>query len=231
VQLRELFFGGAQVVKRDAVVADWLKRLPPGGVLLDAGAGPQRLKPLCRHLKYISQDFAQYKGGETFAGEQTAGWDTSTIDIVSDISAIPLADSSVDHILCVEVFEHIPEPSAAIKEFHRLLTRGGSVLITTPFNSQYHQDPYFFYSGFSSYWFEHFAKANGFVVERLIPNGTYYESIAQEVLRIASLKSGVLRAIYPPLAAPFLLMLKVFDALKIQSPKAPFGYIVELRKA
>ena len=39
------------------------------------------------------------------------------LDIISDITSIPITDNSFDAIMCVEVFEHIPEPAKAVKEF------------------------------------------------------------------------------------------------------------------
>lgn len=229
-KFRTLFYGGMQVARRDQFIRSWLASLLRGKELLDAGAGPQRFKPDCSHLKYVSQDFCQYKGAEIFAGKQTLAWNTGGIDIVSDITRIPLNDATVDHILCVEVLEHVPQPLLALREFHRLLRIGGSALITVPFNSQYHQDPFFFYSGFSSHWFRYVAEHYGFSVVQMVPNGNYYELLAQEVLVIGTLRSGVLRVIYPLVAFPFLMILKLFDSFAIPAPKAPFGYFVELRK-
>ncbi len=105
---------------------DWitktLKRIPKGSKILDAGAGEQQFKKFCSHLKYVSQDFAKYNGKGDQKGLQTKIWDNSNLDIVSDITSIPRPNNSFDAILCTEVFEHLPDPSLAIKEFSRLLT-------------------------------------------------------------------------------------------------------------
>ncbi|HMM71403.1 MAG TPA: hypothetical protein PKC22_04150, partial [Rhodocyclaceae bacterium] len=78
----------------------WLREtlagLPSGLRILDAGAGELRNKPLCAHLDYVSQDFGQYEGRGNQAGLQTGAWDTSRIDIVSDIADIPQPDASFD---------------------------------------------------------------------------------------------------------------------------------------
>ncbi len=60
-------------------------------------------------------------GGASDEGLQSHGWDTSRIDLVSDITAIPAPDSTFDAILCSEVLEHVPEPTHALDEFARLL--------------------------------------------------------------------------------------------------------------
>jgi 2-polyprenyl-3-methyl-5-hydroxy-6-metoxy-1,4-benzoquinol methylase len=43
-------------------------------------------------------------------------WDISQIDIISDITSIPVLNYSFDIVLCTEVLEHVPNPVAAIEE-------------------------------------------------------------------------------------------------------------------
>ncbi|MFN5479595.1 MAG: class I SAM-dependent methyltransferase, partial [Chitinophagaceae bacterium] len=119
---------------RDAWIKETLTSLPSGITLLDAGAGECPYKKWCSHLHYIAQDFGQYdgSGGE---GLQTGTWDNSRLDIVSDITAIPMEDASVDAILCTEVLEHLPDPLKALQEFKRLLRPNGYLIITAPFIS------------------------------------------------------------------------------------------------
>lgn len=171
----------------DSARVDWiidtLKKIPAGMRILDAGAGELRFKPHCSHLNYVAQDFGQYDGsGDT--GLQTGSWDQTRLDIVSDITAIPEPDASFDAILCIEVFEHIPDPIAALKEFTRLLKPGGYLILTAPFASITHFAPYFFYTGFSRYFYETHLAANGFEITELKFNGNYFEFLAQELRRI-----------------------------------------------
>lgn len=162
-----------------------LKKIPNGLTILDAGAGESQFKKYCSHLKYIAQDFGQYSGdGEV--GLQTGTWDTSKLDIVSDILSIPLPNHSVDAIMCTEVLEHIPDPIGAIKEFSRLVKPGGYLLITAPFASLTHFAPYHFASGFSRFFYEKFLPENGFEISDLQFNGNFFEYVAQENRRIKS---------------------------------------------
>ena len=82
-------------------------------------------------------------------------WDTSHIDLVSDITAIPAPDASFDAIVCSEVLEHVPEPTHALDEFARLLKPSGKLILTAPFASLVHMAPYHYCSGFSRYWYEY----------------------------------------------------------------------------
>ena len=173
--------------KNEAVRVSWIKetleKIPAGLTILDAGAGESQFKKFCGHLKYIAQDFAQYDGkGEI--GLQTGSWDTSRLDIVSDITSIPLSDHSIDAILCTEVLEHIPDPQAAIKEFGRLVKPGGYLIITAPFTSLTHFAPYHFASGLSRYFYEKYLPENGFEISSLEFNGNFFEFLGQENRRI-----------------------------------------------
>jgi SAM-dependent methyltransferase len=169
---------------RDMWLKETLKKIPAGFRILDAGAGELQYKKYCTHLNYVAQDFAQYDGIGNNAGLQTVQWDNTKLDIVSDITCIPEADASFDAIMCVEVFEHLPNPIAAIKEFSRLLKETGFLIITAPFCSLTHFAPYHFYSGFNRYFYEKHLIDNGFEILDISPNGNFFEYIAQEIMRI-----------------------------------------------
>lgn len=170
----------------------WLKRtlsqLPEGLRILDAGAGELKNRQWCSHLDYVSQDFCGYHGGEKAEGLNPKAWDTSRIDIMSDITDIPAPDSSFDAILCSEVLEHLPEPTRAIDEFHRLLKTGGVLILTAPFASLVHMAPYYYCTGFSRHWYEYNLTRRGFRINTLTPNGDYYALLRQEITRLGGLE-------------------------------------------
>lgn len=168
---------------RDEWVIASLSRLPPGSSLLDVGAGEQRYRSYCSHLRYVSQDFCQYTGDGDGRALQTGTWNTRTIDIVSDIAAIPVDDGSFDAVLCTEVLEHVPDPLAALREFYRVLKRGGELILTAPFCSVTHMAPYHFYSGFNRYFYLYHLPTFGFTVLEINANGNYAEYMGQELRR------------------------------------------------
>lgn len=169
--------GTKNLSNREAWLEKTLKKIPAGSRILDAGAGEQKYQRFCSHLNYVAQNFAKYDG----EGLQTKSWDQTKLDIVSDITQIPELDVSFDAIIYIEVFEHLPEPVKAIKEFTRLLKPGGYLILTAPFCSLTHFAPYHFYTGFNRYYYEKHLTENGFKIVELQENGNFFEYLAQEI--------------------------------------------------
>ena len=170
---------------------DWTKQvlagLEPGAKVLDAGAGECKNRAFCPQVHYISQDFCQYEivedrfwtPGDGKKGER---WDTSRIDIVSDITDIPVENGSFDAIICTEVFEHLFNPMEAVKEFSRIIREGGQLIITAPANCGTHMAPYFYYNGFSEYWYREVLDKNDFEIIEIKENGNYFDVLKERVL-------------------------------------------------
>lgn len=213
-----------------------LKNIPAGAKILDAGAGELQFKKFCSHLDYTAQDFGQYNGSGNGSALQMKSWDNSKLNIVSDITKIPRPNNSFDAIMCIEVFEHLPNPVAAISEFSRLIKKGGSLIITAPFCSLTHFAPYHFYSGFNRYFYEKNLSDHGFKIVEITPNGNYFEYIAQELRRIFSIAqqyAGQKKKNYflNLLILCFLFMLKKFSDKDHKSAELLcFGYHVVAKK-
>ena len=177
-------FGADNTINRLAFVKMELSNLSNGSSLIDVGAGECRYRSLASHLKYRSQDFCEYQGVGNTVGLQTGKWDTSSIDIVSDICDIPVEDNEFDAVLCTEVLEHVPNPIDALREIVRIVKPGGRIIITVPFVSFTHYAPYHFCTGFSQYFFEHYFELYNCTLLKVEKNGTYSDFMAQEFNRM-----------------------------------------------
>lgn len=228
--------GRANESTRHAWVQRALKRLPTGWRLLDAGAGEQRFRPFCSHLKYVAQDFAQYDGKGDGSALQSSRWDQTKLDIVSDITAIPAPDASFDAVLCTEVVEHLPDPLAALREFARLLRPGGQLILTAPFCSLTHMAPFHFASGFNRYFYSTHLPKHGFEVVEIQENGNFFEYLAQELRRLRGVSARYAQDVLDEseLSALHTLLtaLQRFSGKDVGSKELLcFGYHVIARKA
>lgn len=200
---------------RDLWLESKLLSLKEGSKILDAGAGEQQYKKYCMHLKYTSQDICQYTGAGNSKGLQTQKWDTSKIDIISDITNIPVDDNSYDIVLCSEVIEHVFNPLEAIKEFKRILKPNGLLILTFPFRSLTHFAPYHFSSGFNKYWVYESCKLYEFKIKELYSYGNHRLHTFQEIIRSYTFTKYPKKLLYfltflPTL--PFLVLL-YFDGI------------------
>ncbi|HVO15878.1 MAG TPA: class I SAM-dependent methyltransferase [Alphaproteobacteria bacterium] len=128
--------------------------LPPGAIVLDAGAGRAPYAPLFGHCSYESADFCRVD--KPYA-EQT---------YTCDLAAIPVEDGRYDAVIFNQVMEHLPEPAAVLAELHRILKPGGKLLYTGPFFYEEHEQPYDFFR-YTRYGTRHLMERAGFAVERL----------------------------------------------------------------
>lgn len=177
--------GYMNLENREKWIKKTLKKIPKGSKILDAGAGELQYKKFCNHLDYVSQDFAQYNGQGDGKGLQTEVWDNSKLDIVSDIIDIPVKRNLFDAVMCIEVFEHLPYPHLAVKEFNRILKKGGLLVLTAPFCSLTHFAPYHFSSGYNKYWYEKILEDYGFEILKIDYNGNYFDYLIQELKRVS----------------------------------------------
>ena len=137
------------------------------GELLDVGCGRQ---PYAEYFGHVSRkracDFDAKRGN---------------VDFACPADDIPLPDASLDSILCTEVLEHVPDPLAVWREFHRLLRPGGKVLLATPMYWPGHEEPYDFYR-YTEFGLRRLARDSGFEVATLLPRGGIWAFFGQVLL-------------------------------------------------
>lgn len=52
--------------------------------------------------------------------------------VIDDITMSYFPNNTFDLILCTEVIEHIPDSKAALREMHRIIKSGGTLILSTP---------------------------------------------------------------------------------------------------
>jgi SAM-dependent methyltransferase len=142
-------------VHLERLVADMAASLPPGSLVLDAGAGDCRYSRHYGVHRYESCDFAQV-GGKTYG----------TLTHVCDIRAIPVEEGRYDAVLCTQVLAHIPDPAACLRELRRVLRPGGMLWLTAPLFFQENEPPYDFYR-FTQHGLRHLLREAGLEEQRL----------------------------------------------------------------
>lgn len=81
---------------------------------------------------------------------QVASWEYANIDdstkpdYCCSAESIPVDDGRFDVVLLCEVLEHVENPTKVLVEVRRVLKKGGTVMISVPFLSPLHADPYDF---------------------------------------------------------------------------------------
>jgi SAM-dependent methyltransferase len=134
------------------------------GVIIDVGCGERPYESYFSHAqKMIGCDFNAKRG---------------PVDFECPAHNIPMPDESVDGVLCTEVLEHVPDPMAVWREFHRLLRPRGKVLLTTPMYWPSHEEPYDFYR-YPEFGMRRLAAESGFEVRALYPRGGVWAFLGQ----------------------------------------------------
>lgn len=124
------------------------------GTVIDVGCGTAPYRALFAHTRYIGIEVAS---GSEFGSAKGGA------DVLYDGQRLPLADGSVDNVLCNQVLEHVFEPTAFLSELRRVLRPGGRLMVTVPFVWDEHEQPYDF-ARYSSFGLRHLATKCGFEV-------------------------------------------------------------------
>jgi SAM-dependent methyltransferase len=146
--------------------------LPPGALVLDAGAGQSPYRSLFEHTRYECADFQQVN--KEYA-KQT---------YTCDLRSIPVEDGRFDAVVFNQVMEHLAEPLAVLRELTRVLKPGGRLIYSGPLFYEEHEQPYDFYR-YTQFGLKYlFAQAN-LQIERLDWLEGYFGTLGYQ-LRTAS---------------------------------------------
>ncbi|MBJ18195.1 MAG: hypothetical protein CL933_02110 [Deltaproteobacteria bacterium] len=104
-------------------------------------------------------------------------WYRTRPDLYADAQALSLGDESVDHVLLLDVLEHIPEPGRCLAEIHRVLKRQGTLTLQVPFLYPIHDVPLDFHR-WTRHGLHQAAKLLGFRIVSQQPLGHPAETAA-----------------------------------------------------
>lgn len=173
------------------------------GRLLDLGCGS------ASHRQFFSGRVESYTGLDYPVTSQHMGYGASRFDIAGDVRALPLKTSCADAVMLLDVLEHIFEVDEVLADVARILKKGGTLLLTTPFIYPLHGKPYDHYR-FTSYSLEKLLGNHQLRVSEHIILGYYGTVLAvllnQFMYRAVWGREGIHKVLKPLLRLVFVLV-------------------------
>ncbi len=209
-------------VEIEDAVAKFARGLPPGAMVLDAGAGEGQYAHHFARQRYCGVDLA--------VGD--VAWDYSRLDSIADLSALPFRSGAFDAALHIVTIEHLREPGRALQEIARALAPGGSLLIAAPHEWEVHQAPHDYFR-YTRYGLQYLLETSGYEVVEMHAAGGYFRLLARRLLNGLQFFTGGLRRLWfipaAIVAVPPALILPFLDFLD-RDRNFTVGYICTARK-
>lgn len=133
------------------------------GTMVDLGCGEAPYKD------YFLQFANRYIGVDW-----TNTLHNSRADIVSDLNTkINLKSESANTIISLSVMEHLREPQIFLKEAHRVLKKGGYMVLQVPWQWWVHEAPHDYYR-YTPYGLKYLFEKAGFQVIEIVPQAGFF---------------------------------------------------------
>ena len=111
-------------------VREWIQRArppQPADTLLDCGAGTGLFaKEMEAHCRVLALD----DHAEALRILRTRFRPEQILSLAGD--QVPLPDGSLEYVTALDVLEHVPDDTAVVNGFHRLIKPGGLAVVTVP---------------------------------------------------------------------------------------------------
>lgn len=116
-----------QQLEQQLAAAVRAAELRAGDTVVDYGCGDQPYRKLFEDgIRYIAADFSSEPGADVHFDAE---------------GQVPIADGTAALVLSTQVLEHVESPARYLRESHRLLRSGGTLVLSTHGCFQYHPHP------------------------------------------------------------------------------------------
>ncbi len=142
------------------------------GCIVDFGCGQMPYRQFCPDsvTEYIGLD---------------ADENNRASDIQCGAESTPLPDDRADHVLCLQVLEHVPDPLAVLREINRVLSPGGTALITVPQAWELHEAPHDYFR-YTQYGMVYLLEKAGLQACQITKHGTDLSLLGLKLNRVIS---------------------------------------------
>jgi SAM-dependent methyltransferase len=221
-QMARLAAAGRRVLDLQAgsIWDDLVALLPRSrGVILDVGCGAQP-------YRHLLPPEATYQAIDYSGADQHFGYSMPDTTYYQG-DRWPVADASVDVVLCTETLEHVPEPAVFLAEAARCLKPGGRLLLTVPFAARWHYIPHDYWR-FTPSGLQRLLSAAGFERVAVFARGNTLTVACYKVMALLlpllmpqqkNLSKRLLMLACGALALPFVLALGCIGTLSLKYSK------------
>lgn len=188
------------------------------GAVLDAGCGSMPYRSA------IERHATSYDGLDVELRSASVRYHCSITDME------PVSDGSYDTVLCSEVLEHVPDPTAAVAEIKRVLRPDGKLILTVPFLGRLHEEPHDYYR-FTKHGLAVLLEAATLELEDITPTGSIGALLGHQISTLiigATWHVPIVRWLAFALNVLFVVLpsLLLDRALGPIRNKMPLGYVV-----